>query len=113
MTQTKLSLEDKVKPYLILAKATQAQIVGMQDVNTDVDVSEKEQLITKTLQQMLFQITFDDFEVDSSFLTELGFNVIDFKELDKKVQLKGLENSNLVDSLRIKQLMQTALQNEK
>lgn len=104
MTQTKLSLEDKVKPYLIFAKMLQAQIVGMQDVNPDVDVSEKEQLITKTLQQMLFQVTFDDFEIDSNFLTEVGFNVIDFKELDKKVQLRNLENSNLVDTLRIKQL---------
>lgn len=109
MENKQLSLEDKVKPYLILAKALQAQIVGIKKVNPDYDVLDKEKLISLTLNQMLLQVKYKDLDIekyyDSDFMREIGFNLPQFEELDNEITSTiRLPISNLIDTLRINTL---------
>ena len=64
MENKKLSLEDKVKPYLLLAKTIEAQMKSLQKNNSNYDVSERNEKINTILRQMLLKVNLKDLGAD-------------------------------------------------
>lgn len=108
MENKKLSLEDRIKPYLIFAKALQHQVFQMKQRNPEEDVLAKEELINIVLNQMLKQVKYKDiikedyFDLASTIDKEFGMSY--FEEFDKEIDSQKLSLSTLIGSIKIKSL---------
>ena len=100
MENKQLSLEDKIKPYLILAKACQYRLFQNKDERI-------ENLLNAILRQMLIQVSYKDVikEEDYTFPEVLGLEKPDFELLDKQImESTKLPMSNLIDIIKLDSL---------
>jgi len=114
MNTTEISLEDKIKPYLILAKAFQTQITRIKKLDPILNkerLETLEHLKDLVLNQMLFQVKYDDLVINDyinlGIMLEVGCDITNLKELDSEIPTRILPLSNLIDALRINDLGET------
>ena len=101
MENKKLSLEDKVKPYLLLAKTIEAQMKSLQKNNSNYDVSERNEKINTILRQMLLKVNLKDLGADhNNFLKSFDFAFLDFET--EETETEKLPLSNLTEIIKIK-----------
>jgi len=106
MENKELTIEDKLKPYLILAKSMQYQIVFCKKQNPDADISEKERLIGLIMFQGLKQIKYRDLNINLKDYYDLSSEIYkelempDFDKYDEEIQnIKTLPLYNLINTL--------------
>lgn len=100
----KLSLEDKIKPYLVLAKAFEFQAYVLKNKNNEKDLQEVERLENLKnliLNQMMFQFTTDDLITEGNLSSFLD-NPPELVEFNKRLETKEkLPLSDLINTLKI------------
>jgi len=114
MENKQLSLEDKVKPYLILANAFKYQILGLKKNNSnDFERIERLNLLKDlVLNQMLNQITRKEL-VQNYFFLE-GFPFENYKEeIEELDKVESLPMSKLVEIMKLNSLSEIKEQLDK
>jgi hypothetical protein len=103
----KLSLEDKIKPYLVLAKAFEFQAYVIKNKNNEKDLQEVERierlenLKNLILNQMMFQFTTDDLITEGNLSSFLD-NPPELVEFNKRLETKEkLPLNDLINTLKI------------
>lgn len=97
MENKQLSLEDRLKPYLILAKV--------------LDRQDKKELVTLILNQMLKQVKFKD--LNSNFFLMEGFPQEMLKEDEIEKESVNLSFTKLTDIIRLESIEDIKQQLEK
>lgn len=91
-----LSLEDKIKPYLIFGKGIQRDIHLIKKNQPERNVSDKKELLLSIFERLLVQVTSKDLKIPGYV-----FNSIEQQEhleqLDKEIELSCLPMSKLVE----------------
>ena len=113
MENKQLSLEDKVKPYLLLAKTIDFQIFNEKDEKRK---EKRKELLITILFQLLKQVKFKDLHdkdyYDLTTAIDEKFVIPDFSEYEKE-NSTTIPLSTLIDKLRINSLSEIKEQLEK
>lgn len=117
MENTQLSVYDRIKPYLILAKVTDYRRIT---AKTEDEKFQNEEWLRVILTTMLHSVSFNDiakvnnedyFDYFNSITQEL--KGIDLNEMDKIVESERIPMSKLVEKLNLNTLGQIKEQLEK